>query len=126
MPRWSGSKFSGRKAQFFIISTVILAVFLTTISSSLKGYANVDMSQVAQKGEENTFLNAKDQAKNIINSSECPDVERKLDDFRNYVKEELRSNNIDFDMKVSDSCPKPIRISMNLTASGIIIRDEFP
>jgi len=125
MLRWLESRFDTKKAQFFIISTVILALSLTAISNNLKGYGDVDMSQVAQENERDVFLNVKNQAKSVINSSNCPEAEIKLKDFRNYVTQELRSRNIDFSMEISDSCPEPITVSMNLTSSDIIIRDRF-
>ncbi|MFB6217132.1 MAG: hypothetical protein ABEJ72_09275 [Candidatus Aenigmatarchaeota archaeon] len=125
MPRWSSSRTLGKKAQFFIISTVILAVFLSVISNNLGGYASIDTSSVSQKDEGLIFNNLKNQAKSIIDSNSCPDTITKLKDFKHYVRSDLRSRGMKFEMNVTDPCPTPITISMNITSPDMEIRDRF-
>lgn len=126
MLKWSKSDLKSKKAQFFIISTVIVAVSLASISSFLRVYSAVDLSQISEQKEGDLFINAKGNIKDTLDSC-CPDeCPRNLKELKRFLEEEAMKRGIGLNITYTTSiCSKPVNISMNLKSSNIIIRDEF-
>lgn len=128
MLKWSKSDLKSKKAQFFIISTVIVAIFLASISGLLRDYSAIDLSQIPEQKEGNLFVNAKENIKNTIDSCSCPGDKcpRNLKELERFLEEEAIKMGIGLNITNTTSvCPKPVNVSMKLRSSNIIIKDAF-
>lgn len=125
MLRWLKSDLGG-KAQFFIISTVIVAVFLASVTSLFRDYSATDLSKVPEIGKGEFFINSKEMVKKTIDGSDvCRERKRNLQELKNFLTREAMKRGVNLEISYEGVCPKPVDVSINLTSSNLLIRDEF-
>ena len=78
---------SSRKAQFFILTTVVIVGVFYTLSKYINPYAFVSTSEPIIEGEESFFDNVKDKAIKTVTISSRDDATLKnnLEKYKNFV-----------------------------------------
>lgn len=104
---------SSRKAQFFILTTVVIVGVFYTLSKYINPYAFVSTSEPIIGGEESFFDNVKDKAIKTVNISSRDDINLKtnLETYKKFVinmssekgydltfNYTVRTNDVTFDM----------------------------
>ncbi len=104
---------SSRKAQFFILTTVVIVGVFYTLSKYINPYAFVSTSEPIIGGEESFFDNVKDKAIKTVSISSRDDINLKtnLETYKKFVinmssekgydltfNYTIRTNNVTFDM----------------------------
>lgn len=127
MPRWLESKLD-RKAQFFIISTVIITVFLTSISSLFRDYSKTDLSEVPNINGGEVFYNIKNNIRATARETSCPGEEkrreRNLRELKHFIQEESIKKGVGVNITYRQFCPT-LRVSMRLTSENFDVKDQF-
>ncbi|MFH0832897.1 MAG: hypothetical protein V1900_04210 [Candidatus Aenigmatarchaeota archaeon] len=77
------------KGQWFLISAVIISGFLLAISVLLRGYYEVDTSEIAMVNEDYYFSNIKNNLNRLLEESSCDDASKNLDGFIHFSKQRL-------------------------------------
>lgn len=127
MLRWLKSKIRSRKAQFFIISTVIVASVLSSISGHLQGYGEITLSEGHGFEEIDVFRNLKEQMNKTVVTINCgPNDQprkRNLQDFKIEMGKDLKAGGIDLNITYDSYCPANAHVT--LKSSKAVIQDEF-
>jgi len=78
---------SSRKAQFFILTTVVIVGVFYTLSKYINPYAFVGTSEPVVGGEESFFDNVKDKAIKTVNisSTNTNTLKTNLETYKNFV-----------------------------------------
>lgn len=121
MLRWLKSD---RKAQFFIISILIVIANLSAISFLYSSYSSADVAQVFKSQESYTFWNIQKEINATVKNNPCPGLDKKLTELRNMAEKEVKSRGIDLKINYKKKCPEPV-IEMNLTSDDKSIYDEW-
>lgn len=79
------------KGQWFILSAVAATVVFLAISILFKTYFVIDPANVAQANEEFYFNNIKEQFNNILENSDCDNMNNNLDEFKVFAEKEIGS-----------------------------------
>lgn len=77
---------SGKKAQFFVLTTVVIVGVFYTLSQYINPYAFVDTSRAAEGGESFFFDNVKDKAIKTVEISNSSELESNLRNYKNFVE----------------------------------------
>ena len=79
---------SNRKAQFFILTTVVIVGVFYTLSKYINPYGFVDTSQAVIGGEESFFDNVKEKAIKTVNisSKDTGNLTKNLATYRDFAK----------------------------------------
>jgi hypothetical protein len=77
---------SSRKAQFFVLTTVVIVGVFYTLSKYINPYAFVDTSRAASGSETFFFDNVKEKAIKTVNISSPGDLESNLARYKNFVE----------------------------------------
>jgi len=77
---------SGRKAQFFILTTVVIVGAFYTLSKYINPYVFIDTSRAGEGGETFFFDNVKEKAIKTVEISIPTDLESNLDDYKDFVE----------------------------------------
>jgi len=77
---------SSRKAQFFILTTVVIVGAFYTLSKYINPYVFVDTSRAGAGGEIFFFDNVKEKAIKTVEISNRTGLESNLDDYKNFVE----------------------------------------
>lgn len=80
------------KAQFFLLTAVIIAGFFYTMSKYINPYSFIDTSKTAEAKEIFFFNNVKDKAIKTVQISQPDDLENNLLTYKNYVEDIARDN----------------------------------
>lgn len=126
MPRWLSSK-----AQFFIISMVVIITVLIGIQNLFAGYYDVDLSGPYKKQEDFWFRNIKEQVTRRIKQGECPELEADFVEIKISTEKYLAKKGVEFiienktpicsgDIKIN-----PIEIKMNMTSPNTKLSEKF-
>lgn len=77
---------SSDKAQFFILTTVVIVGVFYTLSKYINPYAFIDTSRAASGSETFFFNNVKEKAIKTVNISSPGDLESNLAQYKNFVE----------------------------------------
>lgn len=77
---------SSRKAQFFVLTTVVIVGVFYTLSKYINPYAFIDTSRAASGGETFFFDNVKEKTVKTVNISSPEDLESNLAQYKNFVE----------------------------------------
>ncbi len=123
MPKWLSSK-----AQFFIISMVVIVSVLIGIQNLFAGYYAVDLSEPYKKQEDFWFRNIKEQTTRRIGQGECPELSADFVEIKMSTEKYLAKKGVEFSIvNKTPICPKggTITIKMNMTSSNTQLSEEF-
>jgi hypothetical protein len=116
---------SGKKAQFFILTTVVIVGVFYTLSKYINPYAFIDTSKAASGGETFFFDNVKEKAIKTVEIS-LPDngnLTVNLQKYKNFV-EKMASDkgyNLNFNYNVSNT----VDIYMVMTSERMTLKTNF-
>lgn len=77
---------SGRKAQFFILTTVVIVGAFYALSKYINPYVFVDTSRAGAGGEVFFFDNVKEKAIKTVEISIPTELESNLNEYKNFVE----------------------------------------
>ncbi|MCD6478233.1 MAG: hypothetical protein J7K87_04485 [Candidatus Aenigmarchaeota archaeon] len=128
MLKWLRSK---RKAQFFIISMVIIMAVLAGIQTLFAGYSEVDISKPYSSPEDFWFWNIKDQVTRALEERSCPDLEADFIEIKMSTENYLSGRGVEFNLtNTTPICDGNVRhvptgIFMNMTSANVNLHKEF-
>ena len=115
---------SSKKAQFFILTTVVIVGVFYTLSKYITPYAFVDTSKAATGGETFFFDNVRDKAIKTVEISFADELENDLRNYTNFVEkmasEKGYSLNFDYEIKTST-----VDFGMVLTSERMTLKANF-
>src|SRR3989344_4312597 len=79
------------KGQFFLVSAIMITGVFLVISMLFRNYGIVDNSETARVNEDVYFHNIKQQFSSVVAQSSCPDMDRNLRDYREFVQRETNA-----------------------------------
>lgn len=126
MPKWLSSK-----AQFFIISMVVIVSVLIGIQNLFAGYYAVDLSEPYKKQEDFWFRNIKEQTTRRIKQGECPELSADFVEIEMSTEKYLGKKGVEFTIEnktpicSGDTKVNPIEIKMNMTSPNTQLSEEF-
>lgn len=115
---------SSKKAQFFILTTVVIVGVFYALSKYITPYAFVDTSKAAVGGETFFFDNVKDKAIKTVKVSAPDELPTNLQTYKNFV-EKMASDkgySLVFDY-VNDTYS--VNISMILMSERMTLKSDF-
>ena len=80
-------KLFGRKAEFFVLTTVVIVGVFYTLSKYINPYAFVDTSKAAMGREIFFFDNMKEKAIKTVEISDSTELNDNLQEYANFVKD---------------------------------------
>ena len=78
---------SGRKAQFFILTTVVIVGVFYTLSKYINPYVFMDTSRVGVGGETFFFDNVKEKAIKTVEISNPAELQSNLNEYKNFAED---------------------------------------
>lgn len=117
-------KLSSKKAQFFILTTVVIVGVFYSLSKSIDPYTFVDTSDAAYGEEILFFDNVKDKSIKTVRISNPGELLSNLEEYKNFI-EEVASNRgynlVFYYTNTTDS----VKINMVLTSQKYSLRANF-
>lgn len=115
---------SGKKAQFFILTTVVIVGVFYTLSKYINPYSFVDTSKAAMGGETFFFDNVKEKAIKTVEVSAPSELESNLLKFDSLVEKTASDNgyNLVFNYTVKES---EVDMSMVLMSQRQTLKASF-
>ena len=115
---------SGKKAQFFILTTVVIVGVFYTLSKYINPYAFIDTSKAASGSETFFFDNVKEKAIKTVQISNETDLETNLNEYKIFV-ERMASDkgySLNFDYVVKTST---VEFNMILMSERMRLEADF-
>jgi len=115
---------SGKKAQFFILTTVVIVGVFYTLSKYINPYAFIDTSKAASGSETFFFDNVKENGIKTVQISDKTDLESNLNQYKNFV-EKMASDkgySLNFDYEVLETT---VDFYMVLTSERMRLEADF-
>jgi len=117
---------SNKKAQFFILTTVVIVGVFYTLSKYINPYAFLDTSKAATGGETFFFDNVKEKAIKTVKISPRDDgnLTDNLQEYKEFVEKMASDNgyNFNFDYEV---LPNTVKFDMILTSERMALKANF-
>jgi hypothetical protein len=115
---------SSRKAQFFVLTTVVIVGVFYTLSKYINPYAFVDTSRAASGSETFFFDNVKEKAIKTVNISSPGDLESNLARYKNFVENMAseKGYKLIFNYTIGTS---DVDINMILVSEKITLKSNF-
>ena len=117
-------KSSGKKAQFFILTTVVIVAVFYSLSSSINPDAFIDTSVAAYGGEILFFDNVKDKAIKTVEISDSGELESNLETYKDFV-EEIASDKGYSLMFYFTNTTTDVKINMILSSRKYTLKSNF-
>jgi len=120
-----------KKAQFFIISMIIIVAVLIGIQSLFAGYSEVGLSKPFSSQEDFWFWNIKDQVTRSLKERSCPELEADFTEIKIVTEDYLARKGIEFNITnttpICDGSSRhiPTMIFMNMTSVNTNLHEEF-
>jgi hypothetical protein len=115
---------SSRKAQFFVLTTVVIVGVFYTLSKYINPYAFVDTSRAASGSETFFFDNVKEKAVKTVNISSPEDLESNLARYKNFVENMASEKGykliFNYTIGVND-----VDVSMILVSEKLTLKSNF-
>jgi len=118
--------FLNRKAEFFILTTVVIVAVFYTLSKYINPYAFIDTSTAAEGGETFFFENVKEKAKKTVEISDHDHLLENLNTYKNFV-DDLASEkgyNMFFNYRYNSTTNK-VDFYIALTSQKYTLRANF-
>lgn len=115
---------SGKKAQFFILTTVVIVGVFYTLSKYINPYAFIDTSKAAAGSETFFFDNVKEKVIKTVEVSNGDELESNLDEYKIFV-EKMASDkgySLIFDYEVLTTT---VDFNMILTSERMTLKADF-
>lgn len=115
---------SSKKAQFFILTTVVIVGVFYTLSKYINPYAFIDTSKAASGSETFFFDNIKEKAIKTVEISSADELENNLGNYTQFI-EKMASDrgyslNFDYNVSVTD-----VDFHMILTSERMTLKANF-
>lgn len=120
-----------QKAQFFIISTIIVSFALVSMQLLFAGYNLTDPSKLFTLQEDYLFDNVRSAINTTFYSSLCPFTERNLNEVKADVESQLRGRRMLLNVTFTDPCggddvvKQSTTFTLNMTSFSYELYDEF-
>jgi len=120
--------FSSKKAEFFILTTVVIVGVFYSLSKYINPCAFVDTSKAASEGETTFFDNVKEKAIKTVEISPPDELNSNLNDFKNFVEDMAseRGYNLGFYYwNKTEATGNYVYIDMVLTSEKYTLKGNF-
>ncbi len=116
--------FSSKKAEFFILTTVVIVGVFYTLSKYINPYAFIDTSKAAVGEETFFFDNVREKAIKTVDISDPDNLSPNLKRYRDFVEETAseKGYNLFFTYNISASS---VYINMVLTSQKYTLKTNF-
>jgi len=115
---------SNKKAQFFILTTVVIVGVFYTLSKYINPYAFIDTSKAASGSETFFFDNIKEKAIKTVEISSADELENNLGNYTQFIKKMASdkgySLNFDYNISVTN-----VDFRMVLTSEKMALKANF-
>jgi hypothetical protein len=117
---------SSKKAQFFILTAVIVIGVFFTLSKYINQYSLIDTSQAAQGSEFLMIDNIKDKALKTVHISNMTNIYERVPEYRDFVQEVVaeRGYILDFGYNIN-STERLVIINMSLISDKYTLKSDF-
>jgi hypothetical protein len=115
---------SSKKAQFFILTTVVIVGVFYTLSKHINPYAFIDTSKAASGSETFFFDNVKEKAIKTVQISNGTELESNLNQYKNFV-ERMASDkgySLNFDYEILENT---VDFHVVLTSERMSLEADF-
>ena len=130
--KFSMLKWSRSKAQFFIISMVVIMAILIGIQNFFAGYYQIDLTKPYKRQEDFWFWDIKTQVIRAIRERSCPELESDFVEIKMVTENYLAKKGIEFVLEnttpicIGNNKNSPsIGIAMNMTSSNVKLSEKF-
>lgn len=117
---------SSKKAQFFVLTTVVIVGVFYTLSKYINPYSFIDTSEAATGGESFFFDNVKGKAIETVELSPDNDLmlERNLEEYKEFVERTAsdKGYNLNFNYEVTSNS---VNVSMVLMSEKRTLKADF-
>jgi len=123
-----------RKAQFFILTGLVIISIFYLLSKWISPYTVIDTSEVALSYETFVFNNVKQHVLKIVEDSEsCEEAEKNLDEYEKYIEDYLFERLLlyfDFNYSLATPCNghvpgTPLTVNFDMELRGRKIRISY-
>ncbi len=117
---------SNKKAQFFILTTVVIVGVFYTLSKYINPYAFIDTSKAASGGETFFFDNVKEKAMKTVKISPSDDgnLTVNLNNYKNFIEKMASEKGYNFNFNYNVSTTK-VDFDMILTSERMTLKSNF-
>jgi len=117
---------SSKKAQFFILTTVVIVGVFYTLSKYINPYSFVDTSQAMIGGEESFFDNVKEKAIKTVNisSTDTNTLKSNLGTYRNFVEQMASDKGYDLSFNYTVETTN-VNMRIVLVSQKITLKSNF-
>ncbi|KYK35689.1 MAG: hypothetical protein AYK18_02890 [Theionarchaea archaeon DG-70] len=112
------------KAQFFILTTVVIVGVFYTLSKYINPYAFVDTSKAAVSGETFFFDNVKEKAIKTVKLSNSGNLLSNLQMYKNYVRNLASEKGYNLELYYTNTTTL-VNIQMVLTSEKYTLKSNF-
>jgi len=118
---------SNKKAQFFILTTVVIVGVFYTLSKYINPYAFIDTSRAASGSETFFFDNVKEKAIKTVEISNETELESNLNQYKNFVEEMAseKGYNLNFKYNIISTGPSIVDFNMILISERMTLKSNF-
>ncbi len=115
---------SNKKAQFFILTSVIIVGIFYTLSKYVNPYSFVDTSTATQGSEIFFFENIKDKTIKTVEISSASQLSSNMNMFRNYVQNIAinKGYTLAYNYNISST---NVNVSMTLSSNKMTLKSDF-
>lgn len=117
------------KAQFFILSTLIIVISLFFLSRWIEPFLIIDISRIILKEEVFVFNNLKEKSLEVVKiSKSCEELKFNLEEFKIFAEKFCAEKGFSLEFNYTFSCetlPVFITFSMNLTSEEMRLEAEY-
>jgi uncharacterized protein YktA (UPF0223 family) len=116
--------FLNRKAEFFILTTVVIVAVFYTLSKYINPYAFIDTSTAVESGEIFFFENVKEKAIKTVEISGPDDLLDNLNTYKNFVDSSASEKGYNLVFTYKNTTSK-VDFYISLTSPKYILRANF-
>ncbi|MEM5853460.1 MAG: hypothetical protein QXG39_05215 [Candidatus Aenigmatarchaeota archaeon] len=122
---------SSKKAQFFILSAVIIISIIFMISQWIEPYTIPDTSSIAMEEVFFVFNNVKEKVvETVMKSKDCEDLNFNLGEYKTYAEKfaSTRTFNLNLNYSIKSPCQDNVRetsFNITLTSRSVLIQSFF-
>jgi len=115
---------SGKKAQFFILTTVVIVGVFYTLSSYINPYAFIDTSKAASGSETFFFDNVKEKAIETVNISSADELQLNLNQYKIFVEKMASEKGYSLNFGYENTTTT-VSFNMILTSEKMTLKADF-
>lgn len=115
---------SGKKAQFFILTTVVIVGVFYALSKYLTPYSFIDTSRGVEGGEVFFFNNLKEKTIKTVEISDPAELNNNLEEYRQFVEDMAGDKGYDMSFNYTVKS-KEVDINMILLSQKYTLKSSF-